>query len=553
MKKQNLISEILEIDPSFYLNYFDENIFSYENLKYFELKKLVENYEYLDANILDGARNNLERFNLIYNDEFKKIYEKLNINPQKIYYNTRISNEDLEMINIDQFCTPECLKFVIQNDIKDDSMSKMKFYRHNKGLIATLDFKDEKVVKNLRQYYNFYKATEYILSQIDDIGETRKKVLIEEFVDEHTPMCKIDNVLNIIFEVVFGYDMDTIIERINDIFLTNEKYHIPIDLYNKINTILLYKNINENYTISEYLDDINSLDDVIDEAEEITKKFCFSDIIKNIGIKMNNTAIEKYEGQNFAFLVHAISGLENKTMCDKIYKDISEWTKNYVPNSIISTSLINQYFMCLADENLLFGFSNLNNDDFISMGPTDIFSSPEQYTSNMRFELARYLPYIDFMNESVNEYNEIVLKRYREKKPILPDYIVFKDYYGEIDNNIKNVANYFNIPVCDINMNAYFDRMIKNQNIFMNKGDYENYINYLNKMYYSFEDTTIIKAFFTSSRIEEYMQIWQQNSRKIINEDNANDISQYLNDIYNLYSILGNSNKKQENALVKKL
>lgn len=106
----------------------------------------------------------------------------------------------------------------------------------------------------------------------------------------------------------------------------------------------------------------------------------------------------------------------------------------------------------------VYGFSKLPGDSIIGIysqdgGTTNVSGhNPTQLNE-------RDLKTIDVLEGPGNRvsYNEVLLRRYDETgKPILPDYIVAED--GMITDTMKKHANYFNIPIINIEKKAYVEK-----------------------------------------------------------------------------------------------
>ena len=166
----------------------------------------------------------------------------------------------------------------------------------------------------------------------------------------------------------------------------------------------------------------------------------------------------KLTGEEFYMLVHKIKGFGNQKLASELYQDPSIWTKNYDPYSYISTSAISDKHIGICDGNgYVIGFNNIKPEYILAMGPLDILTDTKMVKNGIDNLKIRYMDPDDLVNQTGELYNEVVLKRYIEEKPVMPDFVVAVDNKTSKDDE---VSKYFNIPIYEINSSCYAKKMI---------------------------------------------------------------------------------------------
>ena len=176
-------------------------------------------------------------------------------------------------------------------------------------------------------------------------------------------------------------------------------------------------------------------------------------------LDLNNT--------DFNFIVHKIFSYSTDTA--KYYSQLihnpENWNGIDGGTSTISTSFISDlsYKVC-GDENLeqqvILGFSNIPEKDFLLMGNDDIISSHGDRIINpkSKYDTDRY--YSPKMMALMTKhqtgkaagYNEITLDR----NCAIPSYLI--SYDGVINENTLRYAEHFNIPIINIDREKYANR-----------------------------------------------------------------------------------------------
>ena len=166
----------------------------------------------------------------------------------------------------------------------------------------------------------------------------------------------------------------------------------------------------------------------------------------------------KLTGEEFYMLVHKIKGFGNQKLASELYHDPSVWTKNYDPYSYISTSAISDKHIGICDgSGYVIGFNNIKPEYILAMGPLDILTDTKMVKNDIDNLKIRYMDPDDLVNQTGELYNEVVLKRYIEEKPVMPDFVVAVDNKTSKDDE---VSKYFNIPIYEINSSCYAKKMI---------------------------------------------------------------------------------------------
>lgn len=225
---------------------------------------------------------------------------------------------------------------------------------------------------------------------------------------------------------------------------------------NNINTTLnqIEKQIKERYgeRYNEVLFDENNLDKDVIESEITTpngKKVKLLDL--------NNT--------DFNFIVHKIYAYNRADYYSQLIQNPNNWNGLDKGLSTISTSFISDlnYKTC-GEENLnqqvILGFSNIPVEDYLAMGNDDLATSHGDRLINPKSKYDTDKYYLPKMMSLMSRhqtgkgagYNEIVLDR----NCAVPSYLIIYD--GVVNENTLRYAEYFNIPIINIDREKYVNR-----------------------------------------------------------------------------------------------
>ena len=221
------------------------------------------------------------------------------------------------------------------------------------------------------------------------------------------------------------------------------------------------------------------------------------------------THIEEHNGKqvkvadmdgDFSIFVHSSDTgfTEDKEIINNSFVDTFKMTSNASIHGV-STSFITQDNMGSAPvgkNGVLYGFTNLQNQDVQSMGPADINSKIAAYGFNSG-EKQQYVVADQMSKETLRLYNEVVLNR----DTVTPSCIVLlSDASPEVVENSYNAASEWNIPVVKIDVNNVAQKQTNSI-----KSDIINYeqtgnMNYLKSAIQNYESGT---AGFNLNAIQE--------------------------------------------------
>lgn len=398
-----------------------------------------------------------------YNNKQKEVLKNIIRDPKTRAAAIKICNsigkidefvgEDL----IDNFSNP---KFIELINLLDTFKIKKKidvyfFFRDVKKISAMKNWNTSK--KTLNDYY--FDPKKYDITDMEKYYEARKKYYINEIKNNnYNPE-----------EIALSY-FNKSLKEIKE-FSKNNHLISAFTEFDKLTTIekqLEFLDIAERN--SNYFIEINKrIKDIV------TKTFIDKLNLNN----PKNTKIIDYDGQDFTFLIHKIKGLLQEDITNTLNTDILEWDKHYEDNSYISCSLINQLYISFTQGDFLtLGFNNIKKEDIIAMDTKDMVFEKKHIIINAQDQVSSYMPIDEFLLNSYSSYNEIVLRRYRGKEAIMPDYLVSFD---KVDDLTKDAAEKFNIPIYNIILERYALLLIKEIER-AKKENKELYIKYLNRL-----------------------------------------------------------------------
>ena len=206
-------------------------------------------------------------------------------------------------------------------------------------------------------------------------------------------------------------------------------------------------------------------------------------------------------------LVHKIAGMLNDN--EFLKKNIKEWDKHYDESGTISCSLISDsYIATVNGDHLILGFSNILPSDIIAMNTHDMHFEKQDINNK---SVSNFMP-TNMLLENSSFYNEVVLKRYRDKNAIMPDYVLALD---KIQDRDLFASTDLNIPIYLIKLEKYADKLIDKLN-YLKENDYEKYLLYLNRFIRQVSSLNIImKDYYNKILYSEAVKSNNDN----INED----------------------------------
>lgn len=470
-----------------------QNFLSYDNDGYLVLKSLIQNDEVLNKyiqfrNITKDYYNNtfidLEKqlFAFYEMKEFLLSIDVDSLNEKQRYnlihfINDRYANNDDKFImyldNINQL--DNYLK--LKNEMYDmqfreaDNIQKIKKILYSKYF----GFKDEENLIYEKGLSNLSLIKFYNIELL--IGSEK----IYQFFDKNEIMC-----LKLLLVIYKTKDIDFL----KEIYLSLKNNEFII------NPLYFKKIIDKipNIYAQNIIDGLFKTESVKESSNEI--------IIKDLNYNNNKIKCFILNGEKFDMLVHYktfgfanFRHLKDKRIIDKekIYESFMNCEEGM---STISCSLISdESWFCTypkgVDGGVMFGFSDLEKEDIIAMGPRDISLSHDERSmnpiSNSEFNFPLNLERIvantysihnnqAIRNNNIHDsYNEVGLSRRHQNIDkirndditggrILPTYIVV---YDNVDEISLKLALEFKIPIVVINTSSY--KLQNNYSILGNK------------------------------------------------------------------------------------
>lgn len=173
--------------------------------------------------------------------------------------------------------------------------------------------------------------------------------------------------------------------------------------------------------------------------------------------KYTDENIEVYtlDGQPFKLLTHTISLYGGANYANKklnIAKNPEIWNTSYGSTYISSSLISNTHMQIFASrpDNVYFGFNHIIPNELLKTKSCDARTTHKigKKISKEKIETPDHV----IANTNFG-YTEIVLNRMVNNQRITPDFIICYD--GIIDDNSKQAAKYFNIPIYMINRQKY--------------------------------------------------------------------------------------------------
>ncbi len=413
-----------------------------------KIKELVKNPDV--ASVLKSTIRNIDKFKKVINNKLYLNNFEFIANHFEIFF----IPENL----FDVVCEPEFTKFIKNIDAsyinaRTHISDFLKMYNINKKYFKKdLCFKEKEIVNNYvfnADDYNFILDENNLM----EFYNQREKN-IDMFANFMQPI----QLKDFIAKVYFNRSYNKTIEILEDTKILLDKKNICDE---KFNFLYSFKFLEENEELVKFTkaikNDVNLANKLITIGKKLSKE-SMSDKLSGFTIVKGCETI-KLTGEEFYMLVHKIKGFGNQKLASELYNDPSVWTKNYDPYSYISTSAISDKHIGICDgSGYVIGFNNIKPEYILAMGPLDILTDTKMVKNDIDNLKIRYMDADDLVEKTGELYNEVVLKRYVDEKPVMPDFVVTVDGTNYKD---EEVSKYFNIPIYDIDSNCYADKLIK--------------------------------------------------------------------------------------------
>ncbi len=411
------------------LDYMAAAISLYDN------SKIGERYNAIDSIIKFSGKNAFNKE--IDFDDMKSIRDYINYS----YFNHSIFSEGQYekggfRNNINEMCDEEYLnlKEKIQKDRKKAQESE--YYS-----IGDYEIKSwKKDIYNIIFKKNFSMEYDDAKHFITSYGADLK------FVEEKSKDKAEYNCLKSMIKINNVEDLDELLELYNNI-----DYNIdPIDMAHIDN------NLNLMYS--------KTYEEKMAETTQKVKEITDSNESKTLNIDGKKVKMVELDG-DFNLLVHssntgfvAMGANYEKKLFNNSYK----YTWKYSPDRgshVMSTTYINQNFMGMAPVSkggVLYGFSNLKDEDIVTKGPTDINTFVNSFV--YKASMTKNYTAENISSNTRRVYTEVGI----EKEGLKPDYVIILDEFDEemTEDSLKCAAEW-DIPAIYINKEKIFEQQIQ--------------------------------------------------------------------------------------------
>ena len=427
-----------------------------------EIKLIFDSIFGYNKDIIEGIKK-------VANDKMalnalKKISNKLN----------RVDEFDGEEL-FAKFNIPDFIDYI--NVIDDDNITRNIslynfIFKYNKDTEVE-NFKENPKLFNI--YVNDSQKYYYDLDDINKYKECRHNYYVDMINNGH------ERLLSNIVSSYFGMNYTLFKQNIKTIKYIDSKFNFIKDkqLLDYIDSIDI---LNKEQLI-EYITKIKDLENYFKDIKKQLKEISKKDIIEKINfMKISKNNVKNFEGEDFTFLVHKIKGLLQLDITKKLERDISEWDKNYQDNAYISCSLIgNDNLSLTSGEFITLGFQNITKDQILAINNKDMFFKGKDIKGKQLDLVSNYLLVEQILRTTNACYNEVVLKRFNDNKQALhPDYVLTFD---KLNDKSINASNYFQVPIYNINTEAYALKLVKKLKTLKEK-DYDLYLDYIKRLTY---------------------------------------------------------------------
>ncbi len=439
------------------------------------------------------------------------------------------------------------INLILKSKIKIDMSFEefISFYNKNEELLCNIKkYPTDDIIEKFKIYFN---NRQFEIKTIEDLKNIEEKIY-ETISNDFDSFKDIEELKKKIIRMLFGINYETFLNTINKINNLNEINKVSytnreLEILYKLNMFVIIENKDDLKIIFNNLYNLN-LNNFFDGIQNKYNNYCKSEIVDSL--YKENAKLVELNGQDFNLLVHRIKGHKYRDIANKLHQNPKLWTQFYVEDSFISTSLISELFLGVDDGvGTILGFNSIDPNDILDMGTEDINSSIELFKSQRKNPKSNYLPSAKLIEKTNMLYNEVAIKRYRNNDPIIPDCVVCFD---EINDNDKNIANFFEIPIYLIHVEKYIEKMNQNLLELMNSYKFKEYYDYRNKKLYSISNNNkLLVKEFCLEKLNEELELLILKMNEYISLYDSDDLIEECN--YILKRILN----KNKNAVIPKL
>lgn len=451
-----------------------------------------EFYDILGDNIILENKNILQDLVDVPLNEIKPFVEKIKLCPSnlKVFLEVRKSNYKGEYnIILDNLGNKNLEKIwkIIKN-LKDSLLKK--FLLDNINDLEVVQF-SEYVANNCHgsleklkkfNYENYVKYLKNVNPNLDDN-------FIKKFVIYQVRQNKNDSeFLSVMYEALLNYqkydDLKIIIdEAIKNGMKLGDECQKVLKVYELLNPNLSIETRLQNFEHHYKTSDLNLDYFKFYEWVKNYKSELISENLINPGNLKDNSTIDYLgydefgylktykipvkviDNPNFHILIHSITKKEDNSLNrvanyhigNQLIDNPSLWnsvSKNE-GNPQISTSFFNGWLRTFGDGSVILGFSHIDGNNLIATFDRDAGTQMKENHEKIIIDnKSIFFAEQDKLENNTLDYNEILLKRYKDGKPILPDYVIVEsDKINTKIETAKKWAAYFNVPIVIIDKN----------------------------------------------------------------------------------------------------
>ena len=442
-----------------------------ENSNFYNMSD-YEKEIYIEKNLWNLDRKLLKEFIKFDNFNDDRVYSKLRydiisnmdyLTQEKIdmlYYLFEIDLRDIKLlvdkINVNISDVMD-LSYDKENELYCEDVNSL--YSILKKIDDIEEAKDAIGLYNEVREREYFKKFKNKFHNLDDLYNFKKYE--KEFYDDIFFKTKnITNKKRILLSKCFNVDIKKVKELLDKIHENGmeNKFEDYAFLMNIIKSIdieeinYLYLHCKENYSLfEEMLTDykIYCMKDVADVANNIKFPTEFKEI--------NDIKIYDFSNTEFNLLIHRTNAVSNNFWISP--EKFANYSNKNGKNTI-SCSAISDLFLGRVEHeenNVYFGFSDINESDILDMGPENI-NMTDEINSHMPSSISgeQFMRFSKLTEYTFDQYNEVALFRNNQNTGELkkPTYIVCFD---EVDKYSIEVAKKMKLPIVYINTKIVYE------------------------------------------------------------------------------------------------
>lgn len=446
-------------------------------IKYPNLTK-KETIQFYGKDLLINNIALLDKLNSISIEEVRPYINKLHKCPPnlEIFLNILIEKNEILQPFLENIDNPDINNiYYLYNIIKDKTLKSFLISNINNPQIIKFvqDVSNNLKIKIEEDYKKYFNELQKLSPESD-------KNIIKLFIIYQLKKMETDEAKYIMLKALLNLENAKYLKRFfleckndtNDFDAIKEQITVAINLIdNTSEKNTLFSNFAEHYFSEDLFIDYKTAYNCIrnNQAKLIKSNLTNINDLKNLTpthytyIDNNGNKIEKeiqvkvIDTPDFQVLIHGIANKQENSASNyeigrMLINNPNIWQENVTKgNPQISTSLFTGRLNPFGSDVIL-GFSTFSNERLISTHLFDAATKMKesQEEENFKLETFSFNSYNGLINNLNFKYNEILLKRYNDGTPLLPDYIIIQSNELHNDNHLTNAkrwAAYYNIPL----------------------------------------------------------------------------------------------------------